>query len=294
LGKIATPRHAISLRAKTHYVSAMTVTAQELASGPGWRVIDVICENGPHDRRFEEQHAAVSIAAVTRGTFQYRSRQGSAVLVPGAVLLGNAGACFECGHDHGYGDRCLAFHVTPEFLENVASGVAGARRTSFSVSSLPPLPQLTPILAAAEAARDDGDSGAFEELALRLAGAVTALLSQQSPARRQANDRDERRISAAARRIEQHADEPLSLRGLAREADFSPYHFLRTFRQVVGMTPHQFILHTRLHRAAVRLRRTDDAISSVAYDAGFSDLSTFNRRFRRLMGANPSVYRASA
>jgi AraC family transcriptional regulator len=58
------------------------------------------------------------------------------------------------------------------------------------------------------------------------------------------------------------------------------------------MTPHQFVLRTRLHRAAVRLRRTDDAISAIAFDAGFNDLSTFNRRFRRLMGLAPGAYRA--
>ena len=72
----------------------------------------------------------------------------------------------------------------------------------------------------------------------------------------------------------------------------SPYHFLRTFRAVVGMTPHQFVLRTRLHRAAVRLRRSSAAISTIAFDAGFNDLSTFNRRFRRLMGASPRDYRA--
>lgn len=270
----------------------MTATSQELASGPGWRVIDVICENGPHDRRFEEQHADVSMALVTRGTFQYRTRQGSAVLVPGAVLLGNAGACFECGHDHGHGDRCLAFHVTPAFMEAAASGV-GARPGAFTMASLPPLRPLLPVLAEAEAARDDGDSGAFEELTLRVAGAVIALMAPPSPMARQPSRSDERRISAAARRIEHHADAPLSLGDLARDAGLSRYHFLRTFRQVVGMTPHQFILHTRLHRAAVRLRRNDDAISSIAYDAGFNDLSTFNRRFRRLMGVNPGVYRAA-
>ena len=71
----------------------------------------------------------------------------------------------------------------------------------------------------------------------------------------------------------------------------SPYHFLRTFRRVVGMTPHQYVLHTRLHRAAVRLRRSDDAISTIAFDAGFDDLSSFNRRFRRVTGENPSAYR---
>jgi AraC-like DNA-binding protein len=74
----------------------------------------------------------------------------------------------------------------------------------------------------------------------------------------------------------------------------SPYHFLRTFRQVVGMTPHQFVLRTRLHRAAVRLRASDESVSAIAFAAGFRDLSTFNRRFRRLMGASPSAYRAAA
>jgi AraC family transcriptional regulator len=72
----------------------------------------------------------------------------------------------------------------------------------------------------------------------------------------------------------------------------SPYHFLRTFRRVIGMTPHQYTLRTRLHRAAVRLRQSEEPVSTIAYDAGFNDLSTFNRRFRRLMGTNPTTYRS--
>jgi AraC-like DNA-binding protein len=55
-----------------------------------------------------------------------------------------------------------------------------------------------------------------------------------------------------------------------------------------------FILHTRLNRAAVRLRRTTDTISAVAYAAGFNDLSTFNRRFQRIMGRSPSAYRTES
>src|SRR5262249_43369763 len=78
---------------------------------------------------------------------------------------------------------------------------------------------------------------------------------------------------------------------LARVARMSPYHFVRTFRAVIGMTPYQFVLRTRLHRAAVRLRRSNASISTIAFDAGFNDLSTFNRRFRRLMGASPRAYR---
>ncbi len=264
----------------------MATTRRILASGPGWQVNDVICTSGPKDRSFEERHAAISIAAVTEGTFQYRTRQGSALLVPGALLLGNSGACFECGHEHAPGDRCLAFHMTPAFLES-----AGTPVRTFTVPSLPPLPQLLPLLAAAEAARDDGDSEAFEELALRLAGAVASLLTPARRQRRRPTSRDEKRVTLAARRIEVQAHHPLSLTALAREAAMSRYHFLRTFRQLTGMTPHQFVLRTRLSRAAVRLRRSSDAISAIAFDAGFNDLSTFNRRFRRLMGINPLAYR---
>jgi AraC-like DNA-binding protein len=123
---------------------------------------------------------------------------------------------------------------------------------------------------------------------------VAARLSVGAPAARSPSPRDERRVTAALRRIEAEAQEELSLSGLAREAAMSPYHFLRSFAQVAGMTPYQFLLRTRLHRAAVRLLSSDTAISTIAFDAGFNDLSTFNRRFRRLMGASPSAFRAQA
>jgi len=269
----------------------MSVASQVIASGPGWYVNDVVCRHGPQDRPFEEQHSTMSIATVTQGTFQYRTRQGAAVLVPGAVLLGNAGACFECGHEHGHGDRCLSFRLEPAFVERAIAD-AGARRTAFVVPGLPPLPRLMPLLAAAEAARDTRDAEALEELTLRLIGAVASLLAENRPPARRPSVRDERRISAAVRRIEAHAEEPLSLAALADEARLSAYHFLRVFAQVTGMTPHQYVLRARLHRAAVRLRSSDATISAIAFDAGFGDLSTFNRRFRRLFGKHPGGYRA--
>jgi AraC-like DNA-binding protein len=147
----------------------------------------------------------------------------------------------------------------------------------------------------AEAARDDGHTGEFEELMIALVGAVAAVLGNAARQMRAPTSQDERRVTDALRLIEvQAADlEPgLSVTELASEAGMSPFHFLRIFRQVVGMTPYQFVLHTRLHRAAVRLRRTREAVLSIALEAGFADLSTFNRRFRRVMGLSPSAYRA--
>jgi AraC-like DNA-binding protein len=270
----------------------MALASRLLASGPGWRVQDVVCTSGPDDPPFEERHDGVCIAAVTGGTFRYRSSLGSAVLAPGALLLGNDCHCFECSHEHGVGDRCLSFRLTPEFLETVVSSIPHARRTSFSVPRLPPHDRLLPVIAAAEAARDDGYAGAFEELALRIAGAVCGALNESKTRAPTPGVRDERRISAVLRHIEAQVDEPLSIAELAHAAAMSPYHFLRTFRALVGMTPHQFILHARMKRAAVSLRRTHENISAIAFAAGFGDLSTFNRRFHRIFGLSPSAYRA--
>jgi AraC-like DNA-binding protein len=277
----------------------MSMSTHLLASAHGWRVDDVRCTSGPDDRPFEEKHNGMCIAVVTSGTFTYRTTQGTAVLAPGATLLGNDGHCFECGHEHGVGDRCLSFRFSPEFVESVVSELPGARRLAFTRPILPPLPELIPVVADAAAARDGSDEVSFEELALSLVAKVgSALIELNSAARgkqfaRNPSRQDQRRVSEALRLIETQCDQPLSLQQLANEAAMSPYHFLRTFHAVAGMAPHQFLLHTRLQRAAVRLRCSDDRISAIALDAGFSDLSTFNRRFRSLLGASPGTYRAS-
>jgi AraC-like DNA-binding protein len=277
---------------KNCYFPVMTVSTRILASGPGWHVADFICTAGARDRSFEEEHRYFCVAVVTNGTFRYRARQGTAMLAPGALLLGNAGACFECGHEHGAGDRCLSFQFEPGYFEKIVAGAPGARRLAFDTPRLPPVAALAPLLAETEAARDRGEAAAFEELGVRIAGAAVTASLGGKPASNAPSARDQKRVALAMRRIEADSDTPLSLADLAAEAATSPYHFLRVFRAVAGMTPHQYVLRTRLHRAAVALRTSDAAVSTIALDAGFDDLSSFNRRFRGVMGASPSIYRA--
>ena len=272
----------------------MTIAQRVLAPGPDWSVTDVLCTAGPATRAFEERHEAACIAAVTQGSFQYRSRRGRAVLAPGALLLGNEGECFECGHEHAPGDRCLAFHYAPRLIAEIAAATPGATTKKFTRPTLPPSAALAPLLASIEAACGAEDDAAFEELALRLAGAAFASLADAPRRPTAPTARDERRVTTALRRIEAACDAPLTLSALAQEAATSPFHFLRIFRQIVGLTPHQYVLRTRLHRAALRLRQTNDPVSAIALDAGFNDLSTFNRRFRRVMGASPRAYRTRA
>lgn len=267
----------------------MSQTAQIVASGPGWQAVDVVCRAAAHDRPFEEAHSTQCIALVTRGTFRYRSREGTAVMTPGALLLGNDGACFECGHEHSRGDRCISFHFSPERWENLARELQ-ADGDRFTSPKLLPMPALAGLYADAENACETRSEPALEEVALRLAAA--ALLSGDRNALPAIKPRDHKRVADAVRLIEDEAERPISLDELAGTTATSPYHFLRVFRDGTGMTPYQFVLKTRLHRAAVRLRTSTEAVSTIAVDCGFNDLSTFNRRFLNVMGVSPTTYRA--
>jgi Helix-turn-helix domain len=71
----------------------------------------------------------------------------------------------------------------------------------------------------------------------------------------------------------------------------SPYHFLRSFQHVVGLTPHQYVLRMRLRRAAARLVEEPLRVLDVAFDCGFGDVSNFNRSFRAEFGVSPRAFR---
>src|SRR5262252_8213876 len=267
--------------------------AHSISSGHGWLAKDVVCAAGPGDPPFEEKNDYVSIAVVVAGSFKYRSARGAVVLSSGSLLLGSADESFECGHEHGSGDRCVSFNYEPAFFERLAADSAGCGASlDFPVHRLPELPSLIPLTAEAQLGLHRPRSVNFEELALELAGMVLTTLSGSPVSMKGTAIRDERRIATAVRFIEVHFRRPLSLEELSALVDISPYHFLRTFKQVIGLTPHQFILRRRLSEAALRLRTTAEPVLDVALDAGFGDLSNFNHTFRAAFGTTPTEYRA--
>ena len=251
-----------------------------LAQGQGWAVEDVICTSGPGDRTYEERHSRVSIAIVAAGTFQYRSSKGRELMTPGSLMLGSPGQHFECGHEHAQGDRCLNFSYTPEFWETLAEGA------TFNTLRLPPLRELAPIVAKACTALTR--PAAWEALSIELAAKtlqLAAAVRNSTP-----NPAAEARVTRIVRNIEHDPSAPNTLTTLASEAGLSPYHFLRTFEQVTGVTPHQFILRARLREAANRLSEPA-RILDIALESGFGDLSNFNRTFRAEFGKTPRAWR---
>ncbi len=85
---------------------------------------------------------------------------------------------------------------------------------------------------------------------------------------------------------------PLDLAALARSAHVSESHFSRSFAAAFGVTPHRYLLTTRLERAKALLRDTDLSVTDVCWEVGFTSLGSFSTQFRRFVGASPSAYRA--
>jgi len=284
LGKIAVELERALARRRLRG-EAGRATPRTLAAGDGWSAADVICTSGPQDRSFEEHHTAYSIAMVLSGTFQYRSALGSGLMAPGSLMLGNPSLPYECGHEHGEGDRCVVFWYTPEYFERLAGGEG-----KFRVARLPPLQAMTPLVTSAAAGALGAADISWEEFGVRVAARTVALAADHESEHTAALNAEER-VTRAVRAIERRTDANLSLAALAQQSGLSPYHFLRTFERLTGVTPHQYVLRARLRAAAMRLATEAGRVIDVALDSGFGDVSNFNRAFRTEFGVSPRAYR---
>ena len=100
-----------------------------------------------------------------------------------------------------------------------------------------------------------------------------------------------RRINRVIDHVAGHLDGPLPLETLARLAHFSPFHFHRIFRSLVGETLGGFVGRLRLERAVARMAHGPKAtLTEIALGCGFASSSDFSRAFRRAYGFPPGRY----
>lgn len=86
---------------------------------------------------------------------------------------------------------------------------------------------------------------------------------------------------------------PPTLAALASVAELSVSHFIRAFRQEVGVTPHRHVLQRRIERAFTLLKRPVQSVGDVAEETGFASPAHFVATFRRIMGVTPGLVRAA-
>jgi len=255
-------------------------------------VVDCRCTAGPADRPFVEHHNQHTVAYVRRGTFGYRHHGRSFELVAGSILVGHPGDEFMCTHDHAHGDECLSFHLQAHVAEYLGAGAEMWR-----VGSVPPLSELMVLGELAQAAAEQRSDVGLDEAALLFAARFTELVLDCKRGAPQARAADRRRAVETALWIDDNSQAAIDLEKASGQAGLSPFHFLRLFTRVLGVTPHQYLVRSRLRRAARMLTDLTDnsrPISDIAYESGFGDLSNFIRSFHRAAGVSPREFRQAA
>jgi AraC-like DNA-binding protein len=252
-------------------------------------VSDFRCSAGPDDTPFVEQFGSHSISYVRKGSFGCHSRGRFFELVAGSILVGHPGDEFICTHDHVRGDECLSFFLTPELVQAI-----GDRTEVWRVGAAPPLPELMVLGELAQAAADGRSDVGLDEVGHAFASRFVEVVSGRPQKLAPATARDRRRAVETALWIDAHSHRPIDLEGAAAQADISPFHFLRLFSGVLGVTPHQYLVRSRLRHAARLLADDERSITDVAYDVGFGDLSNFVRTFHRAAGVSPRRFREAS
>jgi AraC-like DNA-binding protein len=266
------------------------MTATALLQSHSISVYDYRCTAGPDSKPFVEQHRCHSIAYVRKGSFGCTKRGQSFELVAGSVLIGHPGDEYICTHDHHVcGDECLSFSFSPELVDGI-----GGKAEVWRTGCAPPLPELMVLGELAQAATSGRSDVGIDEIGHALASRFVEVVSgrTQKPVRAMARDR--RRAVETALWIDAHSHHAIELEDAAGEAGLSPFHFLRLFSNVLGVSPHQYLVRSRLRHAARLLADDDRPITEVAYDVGFGDLSNFVRTFHRAAGVSPLRFRKAS
>ncbi|WOH81230.1 AraC family transcriptional regulator [Bradyrhizobium sp. BEA-2-5] len=247
------------------------------------------CTAEPGDEPFAEQFACHSVSYVRSGSFGCHCRAGFFELVAGSMLVGAPGEEYTCTHEHVSGDVCLSFFLDPELVETI-----GDRAAVWQVGATPPLPELMVLGELAQTAADGNSDLGLDEIGQILAGRLVELVSDRKAKPLTAGLRDRRRAVEAALWIDDNSHHQIDLDDTAEQAGLSTFHFLRLFSSVLGVTPHQYLVRSRLRHAARLLADDDIAVTDIAYDVGFGDLSNFVRSFHRAAGASPLKFRQAS
>lgn len=100
-----------------------------------------------------------------------------------------------------------------------------------------------------------------------------------------------RKLCEARDRLRDVADEGDTIEAIAARVGISPFHFIRQFEAVFGVTPHQYRIEARLALARDLLADDGASVTDVCMAVGFSSLGSFSAMFTRRVGETPSAFR---
>jgi AraC family transcriptional regulator len=251
-------------------------------------VVDYCCDAGPQDIPFVELHHRASLSYVRRGSFGCKTLGHHHELTAGGFLVGYPGDEYTCTHDHhDGGDECLSIQLAPEVADELCR-----EPSTWRIGALPPVAELAIAAELVQRVASGRASIGVDEAGLALMARFFRLQTGTVNVPQRVSPRIRRRMVQIAEWLTANAAERIDLTTAAAEAGLSSYHFLRTFKAILGVTPHQYLMRTRLRTAARRLLDEQDlTVTTIAFEVGFDDLSNFVRTFHRAAGISARKFR---
>lgn len=161
---------------------------------------------------------------------------------------------------------------------------------------------VSPALAALRRAHKNGplpdiwvEQKLWQLLALMFQAQDHALRESDALPARRASTREElwRRLNRGRDFIHARFASALTLSEIARSASLSPFHFLRGFKAVFRMSPHEYLSACRVERAKFLLERTELPVTEICFSVGFESLGSFSSWFNRITDVSPRAWRTA-
>jgi AraC-like DNA-binding protein len=232
-------------------------------------------------------HSRPAIGIVSKGAMGSYARGATHALPTGTVFLINPGEVHAPGPIAPQGWVLRAFYFSNDFFIGLSRNLA-LGDVCFSELFVRNV-LLTQTLLSLH--RSLEQSGTKLELESKMLSAFAEVARHHTKVRLKNRNlkAEHHKVRRAKEFLIENHQRVITLNELARIAEFTPYHLLRTFRSTVGLTPHDFLIQIRVERAK-RLLRLGHTISDIAADTGFVDQAHFTRRFKAIVGVTPGQY----
>jgi AraC family transcriptional regulator len=231
-----------------------------------------------------------------RGSFmEHFSRSSQVLAEPTLALIFPAGRSSRVSHPVSPNDDCLVIGYSDSSFAEVME----TARHALCISSLHTHSLLTPPIMAARnlilyrLVHKLADPLEVEETALALLS-FSIQSSRENRITNRHNAKIAKQIEAAKVILLSHPEKKWNLLTLARLLKSSPYHLTRSFGEKVGIPLHRYQQHIRLARSIDLLLDTDQDVTTIALDLGFSSHSHFTAAFRQTIGLTPNSFRQAA
>jgi AraC-like DNA-binding protein len=252
--------------------------------------IQVVCGTNVTNEFTRHVHHKFCIGSISKGARVVLQAGMSAVIPENAVFAINACMAHTCKSQCKDGHDYFAICIDTEKMKDIASQISEK-------------PQGVPYIKSVLLSDADLTSKMREFLfllrhdcsILQRESTLISLISRlilrhgDSPPTLRRMGSQHSAIDRACDFIEAQCTESLSLEELSRVACLSPFHFQRLFLKDTGVSPHEYLVQSRIKKAR-ELLFEGHSLAGVAVDTGFADQSHFTRSFKRIVGVTPGRY----